>query len=448
VLLADLLESGLDPVLTLAGAVAAVAWMLAAGVVFLVRRPAEPSVGPRTLDLGPEPPALANFLVNDFRVTPDAEPATLLDLAARRVVELEERGPGVYYVRLHAGEAEGLTSYERRVLDHLEQSSREGIVPTEALTTGTGEQSKRWFRAFAGEVIADAKGRGLSRDALDRGVFVALGAAAFIPAVLVWILSTFQAALVVMVGAVALLAWIRARHPQRETTQGLEAASRWLGVRAALADDEMFKAQTPVTVGIWNRHLAYGAALGVASGAIGPLPMGAESDDRAWSAYGGTWHAVRVRYPVLWPPGWGRDPLVALVVGAGVAVVSGLVLYGIGPSLFDEGGLARALLLAPCAGIVLGVGLAIMALGDLQSTVEIRGQVLRLRARGSDEKTRYYAAVDDGSSSAIRAYRVSASQYQGLTQGEIVTARVTRSIGCVRSISGSLVDGVPAEHAT
>jgi hypothetical protein len=50
-------------------------------------------VGPRTLELGPEPPAVVNFLVNDFRVTDDAVPATLIDLAARNVVDVEWRGP-------------------------------------------------------------------------------------------------------------------------------------------------------------------------------------------------------------------------------------------------------------------------------------------------------------------------------------------------------------------
>ena len=53
--------------------------------------PAVPPVGPRTLDLGAEPPAVASFLVHGFRVTDDAVPATLIDLAARNVVDIEER---------------------------------------------------------------------------------------------------------------------------------------------------------------------------------------------------------------------------------------------------------------------------------------------------------------------------------------------------------------------
>jgi hypothetical protein len=94
----DLSET--DAVLAVAAAAAAGAWLVAAGIVFLGRRPSEPPVGPRTLELGLEPPAVANFLVNGLRVTGDAVPATLIDLAARNVVDMEQRGPGVFYVRL------------------------------------------------------------------------------------------------------------------------------------------------------------------------------------------------------------------------------------------------------------------------------------------------------------------------------------------------------------
>src|SRR5207342_2967830 len=115
----------------------ALLWFAAAAFVFASRTPPRPPVGPRTLALGPEPPAIANLLVNDFRVTNEAVPATLLDLAARRVVEIEQRGPGSFYVRLRSqARADGLTGYERQVLGHLARLAREGVVPVQALTTG------------------------------------------------------------------------------------------------------------------------------------------------------------------------------------------------------------------------------------------------------------------------------------------------------------------------
>jgi hypothetical protein len=432
--------SGTDGVLAVAAFVACVVWLIAAGVVFVLRRPPEPTVGPRTLELGPEPPAVANLLVNDFRVTDDAVPATLIDLAARNVIDVEQRGPGVFFVRLRAAVEEPLTAYERRVLDHLRRRARDGVVPAQALTTGPGAESARWRRGFTSAVVADAKARGLSRDALDGPVFTVLTFAAVIPAALVWALTEFEPGIVVMGAAVAILGWIRARHPQRETPAGLAAASRWLGVRAELAANEVFRTHSPLTVELWDRLLAYGAALGVATGASRPLPMGTESDTDAWSAYSGRWRPVRIAYPRVWPPGWGRDPLIGIVAGVGATVAGALALYWFGPALLDaaDGGSAAALVLAvlaaPAAAVVVGIALAVMAYADLRSTREVTGPILRLRVFGSEQKQRHYVAVDDGVSPTIRAWRVEPRHYAGLEQGETITAALTNNLGCVRWI--------------
>ena len=425
--------SGTDAVLAIAAAAAAVAWLVAAAIVFVGRRPSEPRVGPRTLELGPEPPAVANFLVNDLRVTDDAVPATLIDLAARNVVDIEQRGPGAFYVRLRSASEEPLNTYEQRVLDHLRARAVNGVVPAEALTTGPGQESAHWRRRFANEVVSDAQRRGLSRDAVDGPVFTILTLAAAVPALLIWPLIAFQAGIVVVGTGVAILGWIRARHPQRGTAEGLAAASRWLGVRAELTENEVFPTHSPLTVELWDRLLAYGAALGAAGGASGPLPMGTESDTDAWSSHGGRWRPVRVAYPWLWPPAWGLDPLVAIVAGIGAALAGGLVLYWIGPALFDAGVLG-ALLVVPCLAVLVGISLALMAFADSRASVEVTGPILRLRAYGDDKRRRYYVAVDDGESRAIRAWRVNPRHYTGLDQGETITLAVTRNLGCVRWI--------------
>ena len=46
--------------------------------------------------------------------------------------------------------------------------------------------------------------------------------------------------------------------------------------------------------------------------------MGAEDDHRAWSAYGGRWRMVKVRYPRL-SFIWGRKPAIAILVGLAAA---------------------------------------------------------------------------------------------------------------------------------
>lgn len=426
--------AGLELALAIAALVTGAAWLAAAGLVLLARRPPKPPVGPRTLELGPEPPAVANFLVNGFRVTDEAVPATLIDLAARNVVDVEQRGVGVFYIRLRPKIDESLNAYERRVLDHLVAHARDGVVPAAALTTGPAVESTRWRRRFANEVVADAKRRGLSEDALGGTVFTVLTGAALIPAVLTWTVWEFEPGLAVLFGGIALLGWIRARHPQRETPAGLGAASRWLGVRAELAENEVFPTHSPLTVALWDRLLSYGAALGVASGASSPLPMGTESDTEAWSAYGGRWRRVRISYPRLWPPAWGADPLVAFGVGLAVFVASGLVLYVLGPSLVETGALASIPLLIACGGVILGAALVVMAGADWRNAVEVTGPILRLREFGDDDDRRHYVAVDDGTADTIRAWRVSRARYEGLRQGEVITARLTRNLSCVRWI--------------
>src|SRR2546423_13410785 len=106
----------------------------------LRRRPARPPVGPKTLDLGPEPPAVVNFLTHGFAATPDAVPATLLDLPARSVVKLEHRGPDELVCRL-GSEPPGLSAYEQRVLSLLRGRTSGGIVPPPALAVGAAARA-------------------------------------------------------------------------------------------------------------------------------------------------------------------------------------------------------------------------------------------------------------------------------------------------------------------
>ena len=416
---------------TIAATAAATApWLLAVAVVYLRRRPNKPEPGPPTLDLGDEPPAIANLLVHDFRVTRDAVPATLLDLAARRLVEIEERGPGSYVCRLEKRSDGELTSYERRVMELLRSRASGDIVPTEALTTGPKAESSRWWKGFQKEVVADAQRRGLCLDILDGRTFRRLTFAALGPAVVLGLLAGTTAGLVYWVVAFFLLGAVMTWHTQRDTPAGLAAASRWLGVRAKLADDEAFRTQAPIAVTLWERHLAYGAAFGLATAAVRAIPMGAESDHRAWSSYGGQWHAVRIRYPHLLPPGWGIHPLIVLLraVLALAAAVFGLWLA-------QDVGNAGLLFVAVLVGVAAVAGLAALwALVDLGSTREVTGQILRLRTHGDDDDKRYYVAVDDGASATIRAWRVKPELYSPLRQYEVVTGTITRNLRYVRSI--------------
>jgi Predicted membrane protein (DUF2207) len=431
------------PALTvLAVAAASVPWFAAVGIVYARRRPNEPTPGPPTLDLGEEPPAIANFLVHDFRVTRDAVPATLLDLSARGFVELEERGAGSYVCRLEEKD-EPLTEYERKVVDLLRERESGGIVPAQALTTGPSAQSSRWWKDFQLEVVADAQRRGLCLDILDGRTFTWLAAAAAGPAVVLWGLTSFGWGVGYWLAAGVLLNVVRAWHSQRDTPAGLTAASQWLGVRAKLAEDEAFRSQPPIAVALWERHLAYGAAFGLATETLRAIPMGTESDTRAWTAYSGQWRSVRIKYPDTLPAGWGMQPVVALLHSLVWGAVSLFVLFVVAPNVFDaapNGGAIELLIgallvvLPAAAALVLGLGF-LRAAADLWSTRQVTGQILRKRTYGSDDKKRFYVAVDDGTSPTIRAWRVDSNVYSTLLQGDVVTATITPYLRYVRSIT-------------
>src|SRR5437660_1692390 len=83
----------------------------------LATRPRDLPAGPPTMDLGAEPPAIVNLLVTRCELNPDAADATLLDLAARRILELHQPDPDPadLLVRVRVPAPDGLTSYERRV---------------------------------------------------------------------------------------------------------------------------------------------------------------------------------------------------------------------------------------------------------------------------------------------------------------------------------------------
>lgn len=430
-----------DVVYAIAIGATTAAWLLVVATVRAVRQPREPKHLEPTLDLGPEPPALAGFLAGNFRVRRDAVPATLLDLCARHVAEIERVDVDTYSCKLGSGSRDGLTPYEVRVLEHLERRARAGIVPARALTTGPDEESKRWWKAFVNEVVDDAQERGLSRDLWPRrlALLVALGAA--VPAILTAIAFGEGALYAYLVLPLAVIGLILYGRRQRDTDAGLEAAGRWRAVQEKLAENPVFAEQPPIAVAMWERLLAYGAALGVAPAAIRPIPMGSEPENRAWSTYGGRWHQVDVHY--RHGPHWGVHPgwaaLQRLVPAAFAALFLWLAGSVVTDGLDEVDGLTEFWLLlalvVPAAVLVGGVFFALRAALDLLSVREVTGEIVRLRQSRLEEDSRTrYVAVDDGSSPTVRAWVVRPEIYAGLVQGQVVTARVTPRLGYVHSI--------------
>jgi predicted membrane protein DUF2207 len=322
VIASSLSDSFSVPVLT-AGAVAAVCWVVAAVLIGLARRPPRIRAAEQTMELPPESPAVAGLLVNDFVVPAEVAPAILLDLAARRVVTLDEVQPGRTICRLRPrSETEGLRPYERRVLESLQKKAIDGVVPTEALTTGPETESKSWHRDLVREVVDEAQSSGLTHDRWPKlmigalstllGIAIVLGAISIkdesstppeeVPV-------TFFVVLGVAACFIALASYVTARmgrsQAQLPTEAGRAETAACEGLAHHLRDDRPLADLPPAAVALRGRHFAYAAAFGFAPLAVELLPMGKEDDRRAWSRFGGRWRRVRVRYPRFWPPAWG-----------------------------------------------------------------------------------------------------------------------------------------------
>ena len=463
----------------IAAAIALGVWLLVLAVLAVATHAREPRATPATMTLGgDEPPAVVNLITNDWAVGRTAVPATLIDLAARKVVAFERVAPERFVVRVPDRRPAGLTHYEAQVYDHVRGLASGGVVACEALTTGPKDASKRWWRDFRTAVSADARQRGLSRPRWDRVQLAVLGLLALAPAGLA---SGAFAALpssssssksddpgVLGVLGVAAILWValmaipRSLRAERDTVAGLMTASRWLGVRAQLAGDGHFADQPPTAVAIWDRLLSYGAAMGVAPGAVRPLSMGAESETEAWTAYGGRWrgqaskteagtaygghwHVVQVKYPQRILNGWGRRPLAAIPLGLAFLLPAVIVPGAIGDLQSGNDGWAFTLVafvlfaLGPLLLFAYGAFLVWSGVADIGKRTTLEGEVLRRKEIVSHNDsgsttTAVYLAVYDGNGAELRALRCTPQVASGIYAGEEVRATITPHLRHVYSV--------------
>lgn len=463
--------------LGIGAAVALAAWLALLGLLAVATRARRPDPAPASMEMGgEEPPAVVSLLTNGWKLGREAVPATLIDLAARKIVAIEAVGPDRFVVRLPASARTaaglpGLTQYEDQVLGHVRRlAASDATLACEALTTGPEAQSANWWKTFETVVRKDARDRGLSRGRWSGWMTALLAVTALAPSILAAL------ALVVLPGKdasadkgddnpigaflgvtamaeFALLAIPGKLRAERDTPEGRAAAARWLGLRRYLSDDGTFSDAPPAAVAVWDRYLSYGAAMGVAAAAVRALPLGSESDKVAWSHQGGRWRMVRIDYPKRVPPGWGRHPALASAIGL-ASLAAGLFVARIFfPAMLDEASrllhtthdqgfhaldlLGLALLGIPtvvtAVWLIRAGAMLAAAVPDLFARREVDGVVLRIRPHEKQP----YLAVDDGSRTEIKAWLVEPTVLQGagLSQGDAVRATVSPRLGHVYSLA-------------
>src|SRR5205085_12038295 len=99
--------------LGIAAAAALGVWLVVLGVLAVATRAREPHAAAATMELGgDESPGVVNLITNGWAVGKEAVPATLIDLAARKIVSFERLGPERYAVRPPDQRPPELTPYE------------------------------------------------------------------------------------------------------------------------------------------------------------------------------------------------------------------------------------------------------------------------------------------------------------------------------------------------
>ncbi|MBO4270941.1 DUF2207 family protein [Microbispora triticiradicis] len=425
-------------------------WLLLLLALAAATRNPDVEAGPATANLAPQSPAVVDLITGGWRLCDEAASATLLDLAARGVVGVEEIGPELSLVRMR-GEPGGLRPYERLVYDHVRSLAVDGVVATGALAEGSRDLG-RWWKSFRRKVIAEAREQGLSRARWSRAHAALLTVAAALPAAAIGVAANISdkdheagigAAVVSFAGLLALMG---RQGGERGTAEGARAAAHWLGVRAHLGTTGRFAEQPAASVTIWGRHLAYAAALGLAPRAVTSLPVSTPADDsRAWSDYGGMWHVVDVRYPSRLL--WGRPPGSAVVRGLAAGWFAGFFAWIllVAASAFDVWPRGLVVPAALLAGLAVAGPPILFALSDLTGPVTVEGQVVRLRrfrdgGKGGDNaRWTYWCAIDEGrapevGAREVRAMCLSGDMWESLREGDRVRAAAGRRTGWIRRI--------------
>ncbi|MEV6849308.1 hypothetical protein [Actinoplanes sp. NPDC051411] len=408
----------------IAGAAAGL-WLIAYGVCRLATRTVLPPAGPATMDLGPEPPAVVSMLVNDWSRSVGQAESTVLDLAAAKYYELRQPDNDPFRTTLHLArnppDERGLRPYERQVLDRIRGLAVGGVVPVTALAFRDQNESKAWNQRLSAAVVAEARAAGLSRRRFGRTMMTAL----YSGALAVGLVCGFAAVhrthnawtFLCFLTVAGVLAGLVQHVGERDTPAGLEAASRWFGVQAWLRNHEQFADLPPSAVAIWDRYLAYGAALGVTRRASAVLDLEVGDRRNIWSSYGGGWHRVRVRYP-RGRPWYGRTTR-SLILRTFVFLVVGAVDVSVA-------GRASRYSLPGYVLLTVGVYMLIRTMNDLARSASVTGEVIGCRtSRANNSHSRLdYLVIDDGTADRTTAWALPSEWRNRCHDGDVVTITV------------------------
>lgn len=445
-----------------------------------ISRPRRVPSAPATPDLRDEPPAVVNLLANQLVDAPQVASATLLDLAARGIVEIHQVAddPDHTLVRLRrTGLARHRPEYEQRVVERVARVAGDRFAPVTRLLERYAEGGYQWRHRLVRAAVLDARRRGLIRRS-DGGLALALAVAGLAAAAVLAPLlprpdSDGFAAVALLLGLLWMVLGLaggillsavsfagQSAQPDRYTAKGRRVTAHWLGVAAWLRAHETLRDLPPAAVAVWDRYLAYGVALDAFPHAARVLDLERVGQrDQLRSLHTGQPRVVRVEYDrrrrLLRPAG----PVAAQasLVWAAITLPFWLAAGAVVAATVTSGYPRWLLLVLVAAAAVRSGYRLVRSVVDLVRPVQLTGTVLDIGVAGqqpsadaaeavgvamSDLATHYFVVVDDGTSDLLRPWIANRGLLrQGLEPGDQV-----RLVGQRRSRYVSALERVPGVY--
>lgn|GEM_PF-6356822 len=228
---------------------------------------------PPSMELGDEPPAVVNYLLHGLRVTPDAVGATVLDLAARKQLEVIELDPTHNLIRLgrRADGSDGLEQFEAPILAAVRHAiGVDGTATVKALAEAFAPHSASTWLTLKTAVTKAAAAQGLTTESSKVSNWAVIGLPAlFTTGYVIALPALFITIPVPLLGFLVLAVILRIRGRATVLTEkGQAVGRRWAGVKHFLQQDGSFDRLPSGAVAIWDRYLAYAAAMGLSGPAV------------------------------------------------------------------------------------------------------------------------------------------------------------------------------------
>jgi hypothetical protein len=227
----------------------------------------------------PEPPsdhdpAVVAVLHGEGKPDRTAVAGTVLDLARRDVIEVEEYGERVV-VRVPA-DADGATEGERLLIAGLREHADAG---GDVVGPPVFKQKAAWWRAFRRDARHRAAAAGLAQPVVPYvGLMLVLIFTAVALSLVLFERILVFIGLILLANGLPHLIGLASGY--RLTVAGRELRARWEAFGRYLAAQGSVRDVGPAAVAIWGPILAYGVVLGKAPRAARPLTPGVPDEGR------------------------------------------------------------------------------------------------------------------------------------------------------------------------